>query len=147
MNADIRNAMVTITMDDGTEILGRAESLEMTRPVYENYLDDMHPQPICNQMVLTFDMFQVNVAKLFEKPPEKPPFDLDAMCNEALQYLKGYIDIDTDRATYVVRAGFHAAMERSDRRHGFYLLDHRHAISHPRAGRIGHWPFPKRSKA
>lgn len=38
MNANIRNSMLKITMDDGTEIMGRVESLAMTRPIYDSPL-------------------------------------------------------------------------------------------------------------
>ena len=119
MNADIRNSILSITMDDGTEILGRVESLEMTRPLYGNSLDDAYPQPISNLMVCVFDMFRVIAPK-----PEVPPFDLDAACNAAMARLTTAIDHDFRLLSNAVSHSFEIAQSQSAARHERHQLDH-----------------------
>lgn len=119
MNANIRNSMLRITMDDGTEILGRVESLEMTRPIYDSPLDDIYPQPICNQMVCVFDMFRVNAPKA----EETPRFDLDKMCRAALGRLTTQIEADIYDHAEEVQQDFIDARMRAAIRHRHYYRE------------------------
>ena len=115
MNADIRNAMLKITMDDGTEILGRVEKLEMTRPVYHDMRNDFM-EPISNIMFCEFEMFRVVTPKV----EEAPRFDLDKMCADALSRLTAQIEADAQRQVVGVLAAFIAARSRVACRHHLY---------------------------
>lgn len=121
MSADIRNSILKITMEDGTEILGRVESLEMTRPLYGNSLDDAYPQAISNQMVCVFDMFRVDVPK----EEVEPAFDLNAMCEEALHRLTMQINGECEFHAQEVRNSFLRAYHQSNIRHQKAIGDHR----------------------